>query len=55
MKIIQFLARIDGSGVTTYVRELNKGLIKAGHNVEIISVKTGFKDSDGYSAASTLA
>lgn len=53
MKIIQFLARIDGSGVTTYVRELNKGLIKAGHNVEIISVKTGFKDSDGYSAAST--
>lgn len=53
MKIIQFLARIDGSGVTTYIRELNKGLQKTGYDVEMVVVKTGFKDADGYSAAST--
>lgn len=53
MKIIQLLARIDGSGVTRYIIELNKGLKMLGHEVEIISLNTGFKDADGYSAAST--
>ena len=39
MKIVQLLARIEGSGVTRYVIELNKGLKMAGHDVEIIYVK----------------
>lgn len=38
MKIIQLLARIEGSGVTKYVTELNKALITIGHNVEIIYI-----------------
>lgn len=39
MKIIQLLARIEGSGITRYVIELNKGLKMAGHDVEIVYVK----------------
>jgi len=39
MKIVQLMARIEGSGVTRYVIELNKGLKLAGHDVEIIYVK----------------
>ena len=39
MKIIQLMARVEGSGVTRYVIELNKGLVMAGHDVEIIYVK----------------
>lgn len=40
MKIIQLMARIEGSGVTRYVIEINKGLKLAGHDVEIIYVKS---------------
>lgn len=36
MKIIQLLSRIEGSGVTRYVIELNKALKSCGHNVKII-------------------
>ena len=43
MKIIQLLARIEGSGVTRYVIELNKGLVKAGHDVDIIYVRANEK------------
>ena len=39
MKIVQLLARIEGSGVTRYVIELNKGLNANGHDVEVIYVK----------------
>lgn len=39
MKIVQLMARIEGSGVTRYVIELNKGLKLAGHDVEVIYVK----------------
>lgn len=39
MKIVQLLARIEGSGVTRYVIELNKGLKANGHDVEVIYVK----------------
>ena len=43
MKIIQLLARIEGSGVTRYVIELNKGLVKAGYDVDIIYVRANEK------------
>ena len=37
------MARIEGSGVTRYVIELNKGLVKAGHDVDIIYVRANEK------------
>lgn len=43
MKIVQLLARIEGSGVTRYVIELNKGLVKAGNDVEIAYVRANKK------------
>lgn len=39
MKIVQLMARIEGSGVTRYVIELNKGFKLAGYDVEIAYVK----------------
>lgn len=38
MKIIQLLARIEGSGVTKYTIELNKSLMELGHDVEIVYI-----------------
>lgn len=43
MKIIQLMSRIEGSGVTRYVIELNKSFVKAGYDVEIIYVKANEK------------
>ena len=43
MKIIQLLPRIEGSGVTRYVIELNKGLVKVGYDVDIIYVRANEK------------
>jgi glycosyltransferase involved in cell wall biosynthesis len=39
MKIIQLVSRIEGSGITRYILELNHALKLAGHDVEIIYVK----------------
>ena len=36
MKIIQLAGRIEGSGVTRYIIELNKALVSEGHDVEIV-------------------
>lgn len=36
MKIIQLAGRIEGSGVTRYIIELNKALKSEGHDVEIV-------------------
>lgn len=48
MKIVQLMARIEGSGVTRYVIELNKGLKANGHDVEVIYVKAHEKaEMDG--------
>ena len=43
MKIIQLLPRIECSGVTCYVIELNKGLVKVGYDVDIIYVRANEK------------
>lgn len=53
MKILQLLARMDGSGVTRYVIEIKKGLIENGHTVETAMFRTGFKDMDNNGASVT--
>lgn len=45
MKIIQLLARIEGSGVTRYIIELNKGLKQNGHDVDVVYLKSDDKDN----------
>lgn len=47
MKIIQLLGRIEGSGVTRYIIELNNALRAVGHDVEAIYFENNLKPENG--------
>lgn len=46
MKIIQLLSRIEGSGVTRYIIELNNALRVCGHEVEIVYLEPGIHNDN---------
>lgn len=54
MKIIQLLGRIEGSGVTRYIIELNNALKKIGHEVDIIYFDNNLKAENNMQNISNL-
>jgi glycosyltransferase involved in cell wall biosynthesis len=46
MKIIQLAGRIEGSGVTRYIIELNKALKSEGHDVDVIYFNNNLKSAN---------